>query len=95
MNAKLPNEIRQALTEHPDEPLRVDDDTSHTPYVIVRLDVFERMQELIGNGSRSCGRVPIDEVKLTAAILARRDESRELNQDWEHADREVWEAEST
>lgn len=28
--------------------------------------------------------------KLKAAILARRDTSRALNEDWEHADREVW-----
>ena len=32
-----------------------------------------------------------DREKLKAAILSRRDESRTLNEEWEHADREVWE----
>jgi hypothetical protein len=31
-----------------------------------------------------------DPEKLTAAIVARRDESRRLNADWEDADRDVW-----
>jgi hypothetical protein len=31
-----------------------------------------------------------DPEKLRAAILARRDESRQLNDDWEHADRDAW-----
>lgn len=31
-----------------------------------------------------------DREKLKQAILARRDESRALNEEWEHADREVW-----
>lgn len=33
----------------------------------------------------------VDEEKLKEAILSRRDESRKLNADWEHVDREVWE----
>lgn len=33
----------------------------------------------------------VDREKLKAAILARRDESRALNEEWQHADREVWE----
>jgi len=36
----------------------------------------------------------LDPDKLKAAIMARRDESRELNADWEHADSEGWEADS-
>ena len=32
----------------------------------------------------------VDPAKLKAAILARRDTSRELNRDWENADRETW-----
>lgn len=34
---------------------------------------------------------PVDPAKLRAAILARRDESRSLNEDWESVDREAWE----
>jgi hypothetical protein len=35
--------------------------------------------------------VPYDRDRLKAAILARRDESRRLNDEWEHVDRESWE----
>jgi hypothetical protein len=35
---------------------------------------------------------PVDVAKLKAAILARRNVSRELNRDWEDADRETWPA---
>ena len=34
-----------------------------------------------------------DPEKLASAILARRDESRRSNADWENADRDVWGAE--
>jgi hypothetical protein len=34
----------------------------------------------------------VDVAKLEAAILSRRDESRRLNEDWEPADREVWDS---
>lgn len=33
----------------------------------------------------------VDEQKLKAAILARRDQSRALNEDWIEVDRELWE----
>ena len=36
-------------------------------------------------------REPYDPEKLKVAILNRRDESRALNEEWDHADREVWE----
>ena len=35
---------------------------------------------------------PVDEELLIKAILNRRDASRSLNQEWENADRDVWEA---
>lgn len=35
----------------------------------------------------------VDHAKLEAAILRRRDESRRLNEDWEAADRDVWDSE--
>jgi hypothetical protein len=34
--------------------------------------------------------IPVDRKKLVAAIRARRDASRRLNQEWEAADRELW-----
>jgi hypothetical protein len=33
---------------------------------------------------------PYDREKIIAAIRARRDESRALNEDWQHADRDAW-----
>jgi len=36
------------------------------------------------------GDAEYDRNKLEAAILARRDESRRLNEDWRHADEEAW-----
>ena len=45
MNAKLSDEQRRALDRKtPDEPLQVDDDVTQTQYVLIRLDVFQRMQ---------------------------------------------------
>lgn len=35
--------------------------------------------------------VGVDRERLKEAILARRDESRALNEEWQDADREVWE----
>ena len=34
--------------------------------------------------------VSVDRGKLKAAILARRDESRKLNEEWQAVDREMW-----
>lgn len=36
--------------------------------------------------------VSYDREKIKAAILARRDESRRLNADWQQADRDTWES---
>ncbi|HUG94324.1 MAG TPA: hypothetical protein VML55_26070 [Planctomycetaceae bacterium] len=38
-------------------------------------------------------RPPHDPERLKQAILGRRDESRALNEEWEYADREVWDQE--
>lgn len=54
---------------------------------------------LEANGRPIARVVPVDDggvydrERLKEAILNRRDESRNLNQEWEHADREVWERE--
>jgi hypothetical protein len=34
---------------------------------------------------------PVDRTKLKAAILKRRNESRQLNEEWQAVDREMWE----
>lgn len=38
------------------------------------------------------GGISYDREKIKAAILARRDESRHLNADWQQADRDTWES---
>ncbi|MBV9125791.1 MAG: hypothetical protein JO112_20770 [Planctomycetes bacterium] len=44
MTPKLTDEIRQALARQPELPLQVEDPVTHARYVLVRLDVFERLQ---------------------------------------------------
>jgi hypothetical protein len=43
MIAKLPDELRQALAQQPDQPLEVEDPVTQTRYVLVRLDHYERL----------------------------------------------------
>jgi hypothetical protein len=51
MPDKLPKELQEALRNQPaDVPYRAEDD-AQTPWVVVRLDVFERMQRLTGEAS--------------------------------------------
>jgi hypothetical protein len=47
MPAKLSNEQRHALAQHPGAPLEVEDPETHGKYVIVELDVFEQMRTLL------------------------------------------------
>ncbi len=84
MAPKITDEMREALL-HQGSPIEVEDDATHQMYLLVARDEFRRrVQETLA-----------DPEQLKAAILARRDESRELNADWEHVDRDVWEADSS
>ena len=49
MTPRLSEEMRQALTEHPGQPISVVDPTTQTTYVLVRAEVFEQMQALLGD----------------------------------------------
>ncbi|MDH3718385.1 MAG: hypothetical protein OES79_09720 [Planctomycetota bacterium] len=84
MTAKLTQEQREALQRQPGQPIEVEDDQDHTIYVLVARDQYRQ-----AHGDS------VDREKIKQAILARRDESRELNREWGHADRDVWEAPSS
>ncbi len=44
MTPKLTEELLQALAERPEQPLHIEDPVTHVRYVLVRLDVYERLQ---------------------------------------------------
>ena len=48
MPAELSAELRQALTATPDGPLEVIDPVTKKAYVLVSADVYQRVQELLG-----------------------------------------------
>ena len=47
MIQKLSDEMRQALARQPGEPLQVEDPVTNTRYVLVQLDVYERLQKTL------------------------------------------------
>jgi hypothetical protein len=77
MTPKLTEEQRQAIRQHPGEPVPIEDEESHERFYLVS-------EELLSNRH-------VNRDALRQAILARRDESRQRNDEWEHADRDVWE----
>ena len=44
MTPKLTEELRQAIANHQGQPLQVEDPVTHDRYVLVQLDVYERLQ---------------------------------------------------
>lgn len=44
MNAKLNEELRQAIAQQPGQPLQVEDPVTHTRYVLIQLEAYERLQ---------------------------------------------------
>lgn len=58
------------------------------PVVRAMEAVVETLREQFQDDEKSS----VDPAKVKAAILARRDASRALNQDWESADQEAWTA---
>jgi hypothetical protein len=59
----------------------------HLPEPVVRA--VQAVVETL-RGQFHSERESVDPAKVKAAILARRKASRTLNQDWQHADQEVW-----
>jgi hypothetical protein len=60
------------------------------PNVTITIRAVETVVETLREAFRAQERRSVDVAKLKAAILARRDASRSLNQDWENVDRETW-----
>ena len=47
MTPKLPQEFRQALNEHPGQPLTVEDPVTHAQYVVIQIDAYERLLKAV------------------------------------------------
>jgi hypothetical protein len=45
MTPKLTQELSQALAMQPGQPLKVEDPLTHAQYVLVQLEVYERLQQ--------------------------------------------------
>ncbi|HEV3263449.1 MAG TPA: hypothetical protein VG013_41825 [Gemmataceae bacterium] len=48
MTVELTEPIRQALQAHPNDPLRMVDPQTNTEYVLIRKEVYERLEQLVG-----------------------------------------------
>jgi hypothetical protein len=44
MTPKLSDELRQAVANHPGQPVQVEDPITHARYVLVELGVYEQLQ---------------------------------------------------
>ncbi len=77
--------------------INLDSQDEHVKQFVLSLELNPEGSVLEANGKPVAHVLPIingaatyDTDRLVAAIRNRRDESRGSNQDWEHADREVW-----
>jgi hypothetical protein len=46
MAPKINDEIREALHQHPGQPLEVEDEKSHLKYVVIPAETFRKVQAL-------------------------------------------------
>lgn len=53
MTLELTDPLRQALDAHPDEPLRVVDPRTNAEYVVIRKEVYEQLEKLVGLDPRA------------------------------------------
>jgi hypothetical protein len=44
MSAKLSEELRQAISKQPGQPLQLEDPVTYDRYVLVRVEVYEQLQ---------------------------------------------------
>ena len=51
MTPKLTEEQRKAVQHSSDAPVRVEDDQTHVQYVLLRLDLYERLQQSASGAS--------------------------------------------
>ena len=47
MTPKLPEELCRAIAEQPGQPVQVEDPLTHTRYVLVQLETFERLERAV------------------------------------------------
>jgi hypothetical protein len=51
MNPKLTAEMRDALLQQPGKPVTVEDDQTHLRYVLIQLNVYERVRSIFADES--------------------------------------------
>lgn len=44
---KLTNEMREALRAHPRQPVQVEDEQTHAQYVLLPLEVYQRVRSIV------------------------------------------------
>jgi preprotein translocase subunit Sec63 len=76
--------------------INLDTQDEHVKQFVLSLQLDTEGSVLEAGGKAIARVLPVndnsgyDSERLKQAILNRRDESRALNEEWEHADREVW-----
>lgn len=65
MNAKLTDELRQAMQQQPDRPLEIRDDQTNTLYVLMTRDQFQKLvyddSELTGDEMLAAAAAGLDD----------------------------------
>jgi hypothetical protein len=59
-------ELKQAVERSGEEPVRIEDPETHQRYVVVREEVYEHLQSLVG---LEMGEITVDEQKTALARL--------------------------
>ena len=49
MSPKLTDEMRSALEQQPGKPVTVEDDQTHIQYVLLPIDIYQKVQALVGD----------------------------------------------
>jgi hypothetical protein len=55
MNLKLNEELRQAISQYPGQPLRVEDPVTNREYVVIAAEIFDRMQQVLYDDTHLTG----------------------------------------
>jgi hypothetical protein len=54
----LPAELRQQIEEAGDDPVRIEDPETHTAYVLLKAEVYDRIKPLLGSEHMVTDQVP-------------------------------------
>jgi len=49
MTPKITDEMREALRDESRQPVQLEDEQTHLRYVLLPLDVYQRVQSILGN----------------------------------------------